>query len=291
MTSNSIKTYGINYTNSISYRFGFNGKEKDNEVGQGNYDFGARMYDSRIGRWMSLDPLAIKYPYLSPYNFVGNSPIMCIDPDGKKILPINKDADDAMANLSTTYGQALGITNSKTNVYGVKNSEMSLKQVRAALKVVNSKITKTQIAEAYQLYQALADPKIIEVQVLKTGENKPSFTNKPSDNNNGTNYAGKKSMDTDNQEWSEFTAIMQNQGGTVTSTLSDVLYNGKEINIKDKSYSIISSEKGQGWVFFNNEDSKTSGKTSGLLIVDGTNKTDNQNGNSITGAAVELQSK
>jgi RHS repeat-associated protein len=70
------------------YRFGFNGQEKDNELkGVGNsLDFGARMYDSRLGRWLSLDPLAAKYPTLSPYNFVGNSPLMFIDPDGKRIV-------------------------------------------------------------------------------------------------------------------------------------------------------------------------------------------------------------
>jgi RHS repeat-associated protein len=44
--------------------FGFNGKEKDDEVvGAGNsYDFDARMYNPRLGRWMSVDPSASKYP-------------------------------------------------------------------------------------------------------------------------------------------------------------------------------------------------------------------------------------
>ena len=74
--------------NDNSYRYGFNGMEKDDEVkGNGNsYDFGARLYDSRVGRWLSLDPLASKYPNLSPYNFVANSPIIFIDPDGEKIV-------------------------------------------------------------------------------------------------------------------------------------------------------------------------------------------------------------
>ena len=70
------------------YRFGFNGMEKDNEVkGIGNsMDFGARIYDSRLGKWLSTDPLQKKYPSLSPYNFVANNPIMFIDPDGRYIV-------------------------------------------------------------------------------------------------------------------------------------------------------------------------------------------------------------
>lgn len=77
------------------YCFGFNGQEKDNEIkGIGNsLDFGARMYGSREVRWMSLDPLATKYPSLSPYAFVGNSPIMLVDPDGKKLILKGNRAD------------------------------------------------------------------------------------------------------------------------------------------------------------------------------------------------------
>ena len=66
------------------YRFGFNGKEKDNELkGDGNsLDFGARIYDSRLGRWLALDPLMAKCPNLSPYHSFANSPIIVVDKDG-----------------------------------------------------------------------------------------------------------------------------------------------------------------------------------------------------------------
>ncbi len=70
-----------------NYRYGFNGKEKMDEIsGDGNsVDFGARILDTRLGRWMSLDPLQDKYPALSAYNYVANNPIKFIDPDGKEI--------------------------------------------------------------------------------------------------------------------------------------------------------------------------------------------------------------
>jgi RHS repeat-associated protein len=57
----------------------------DDEVkGDGNsYDFGARMYDSRLGRWLSIDPLAKNQPDQSPYKAFYNSPLIFSDPDGK----------------------------------------------------------------------------------------------------------------------------------------------------------------------------------------------------------------
>jgi RHS repeat-associated protein len=71
--------------NSDKARFAFNGMERNSEIDGGNYDFGARFYGAREGRWFSTDPYAEKYPALSPYNFVGNMPIDAVDPDGKKI--------------------------------------------------------------------------------------------------------------------------------------------------------------------------------------------------------------
>jgi RHS repeat-associated protein len=69
----------------LDYRFAFNGKERDNETyGEGNaYDFGARIYDSRIGRWLAVDPFTRKQPYASPYKSMSNNPILFIDPDGR----------------------------------------------------------------------------------------------------------------------------------------------------------------------------------------------------------------
>lgn len=85
---------GRTYTAGTSYRYGFNGKENDNEVkGEGNtLDFGARIYDSRLGRWLSGDPLEAKYPMHSPYNYAANNPNLFIDRDGNDwIISISQD--------------------------------------------------------------------------------------------------------------------------------------------------------------------------------------------------------
>jgi RHS repeat-associated protein len=78
-------------TNVGTYRFGYTGKEENNEInGNGNsYDFGNRQYDPRIGRWLSLDPLKALYPSMSPYCYAGNTPIAAKDPDGRLIIFVN----------------------------------------------------------------------------------------------------------------------------------------------------------------------------------------------------------
>ena len=66
------------------YRFGYNGMEADKEVkGSGNsYTTEFRQYDPRLGRWLSLDPLMAKYPWMSPYVAFNNNPIFFVDPLG-----------------------------------------------------------------------------------------------------------------------------------------------------------------------------------------------------------------
>ena len=68
-----------------SYHYGFNGMEKNEEWNEGSYDFGARMYDGRSGRWLAMDSKGAEYPNLSPYNFAANTPICAVDPNGKDV--------------------------------------------------------------------------------------------------------------------------------------------------------------------------------------------------------------
>lgn len=85
-----------------NYRYGFNGKENDNEVkGVGNQqDYGMRIYDPRVGRFLSVDPLTGKYPELTPYQFASNMPIRALDLDG---LEVFANFDEARHNM-VTYG-------------------------------------------------------------------------------------------------------------------------------------------------------------------------------------------
>lgn len=66
------------------YRYGFNGQEKDDEIsGNGNeLAFKFREYDARLGRFFTIDPLTDKFPYWTPYQFAGNTPIEARELEG-----------------------------------------------------------------------------------------------------------------------------------------------------------------------------------------------------------------
>jgi RHS repeat-associated protein len=83
---------------SSNYRFGFNGKPKDNEVnGNGNlYDYGFRIFNPSISRFLSLDPLTKKFPELTPFQFASNSPIMAIDLDGLEAFAVYNKATNSL---------------------------------------------------------------------------------------------------------------------------------------------------------------------------------------------------
>ena len=77
-------------SNSSSWTspYRFNAKEVDPETGLAYY--GARYYQSKLGVWLSVDPMSDKYPHQSPFTYCSNNPIMLFDPDGKEDYEVDK---------------------------------------------------------------------------------------------------------------------------------------------------------------------------------------------------------
>ncbi|PXY43144.1 hypothetical protein DMB68_22365 [Flavobacterium hydrophilum] len=78
---------------SESYRYGFQGQEKDDEIrgGEGNsLNYTYRMHDPRIGRFFAVDPLANKFSWNSPYAFSENRVMDGIELEGLEFVNLNK---------------------------------------------------------------------------------------------------------------------------------------------------------------------------------------------------------
>ena len=169
------------------YGFGFNGKEKDAETyGEGNeYDYGFRIYNPRIGKFLSVDPLAAKFPFYTPYQFSGNKPISCLDLDGLEDIyyldPIEEKNGNAIMDLltSTEIGAQIinefkntdpskGEVNKGYDVYlrAVSTSEMISDQMKGG--VVNfakKDATTTLFAYGYKQFPLLEE-------IIKSREDK-----------------------------------------------------------------------------------------------------------------------
>jgi RHS repeat-associated protein len=152
--------------NSSSFRFGFNNRLKDDETyGNANeYDYNNRLFDPRVGRFMSIDPLYKEFPWVTPYAYCENRPIDGIDMEGLEFVsyddkykykPVNS-VDDAAGNTmgflynlyADCYNSAAAIVNVSTSVAvnttqnGVANTAQKVesKAVQAGKAIVNTAI-------------------------------------------------------------------------------------------------------------------------------------------------------
>jgi RHS repeat-associated protein len=134
---------------SFSTPFRFNAKEFDAETG--NYYYGARYYNPRWSVWLSVDPLAHKYPNMTSYVFTGNNPVMLVDPDGMRIvLPNTQQANKVAGDLNRIY----------QNKYGISD----------AFIVVTREITITKANPKYKFWNPFTwgNPETISIVVKRT---------------------------------------------------------------------------------------------------------------------------
>jgi len=94
---------GRSFSTANQHRYGFNGKENDKDISEGGQDYGMRIYDARIGKFLSVDPIFAKYPFYSPYQFAGNSPILSVDIDGMEPSD-NKNVSESLPSSKLVFG-------------------------------------------------------------------------------------------------------------------------------------------------------------------------------------------
>ena len=98
----------------IANRYRFGGKEEQGFAGVPWQDFGARMYDPDLARWTTPDPLAEKYPGISPYVYCNSNPVNFVDPDGMAWGKVGKVAKKVYKTVKA---------GNKVSVKGILKSE------------------------------------------------------------------------------------------------------------------------------------------------------------------------
>ncbi|MCB0516487.1 MAG: RHS repeat-associated core domain-containing protein [Chitinophagales bacterium] len=89
-------------TGTYNNPYKFNGKELDAETG--NYYYGARYYNPSLSMWLSVDPLAEKYPGVSPYVYTLQNPVRYVDPNGMEPDGWVRDLSDGSLYLVNDMG-------------------------------------------------------------------------------------------------------------------------------------------------------------------------------------------
>ena len=113
------------------YKYKFSGKEWQDELNLNLYDYGARNYDPALGRWMNVDPLAEKYPNMSPYIYCANNPVLYVDPDGREFVEgkehVEKFRNDTNALIKSKSDEVLKLNNTggSPKKIGKLNNEIS----------------------------------------------------------------------------------------------------------------------------------------------------------------------
>ena len=103
----------------VHWTYTFSAKERDPETGL-SY-FGSRYYSSDLSVWLSVDPMAAKYPSLSPYVYCANNPVRLVDLDGEDFgIPPKTKAfiNGALTTLGGLAGTVGGIAACATGVGG-----------------------------------------------------------------------------------------------------------------------------------------------------------------------------
>jgi len=135
MLRNSALSSGSSPMKFGVYVYHFNGKETDEETGV--QDYGMRMYNALLGRFLSVDPLIGKYPELTPYQFTSNTPICAIDVDGLEKYIIIRYNYDGVHYRSTIKKVPANVVKNQANKTGFAVVNVNIPAGPISAKTIN----------------------------------------------------------------------------------------------------------------------------------------------------------
>jgi RHS repeat-associated protein len=233
------------------YRYGFNGHEKDDEVhGQkgSSYNFGARMYDSRVARFNSSDPWEKRYAWQSSYVYFKNSPISQIDwkglGDNKKTKSnpnSGKDAKDIGSKAKVKKQAKSGSTAVSKGVMGVipnpnrliaisKNEPAKIqKEVLSTMDNVRDELQKTYVGD---FVWSIGDNASVFVTGFSLFADQPTgLDGRPYQR--GAPETIQKGLDGMGTMFGLMTSLGKKVLGNVSNGVDDLLQGGNKLNADD----------------------------------------------------------
>jgi RHS repeat-associated protein len=212
--------------NQPDYKYKYNGKEFQDELGLNMYDYGARNYDPALGRFMNIDPHSENHYASSPYVYAYNNPNIFIDPDGKDgIVSGSGTKEDPYVVTANYYyyglnkDQIAGV-NSAIAAYNNDGKAFSFKAGDTEM-FVQFKLTATEVADAdIANEKALGDNVEIGDKTVRFGN---VINNGTVEGENHLGEAGKKLITLDQQKTEN---LQKNAPG---ASLSDI-YKGTMIH-------------------------------------------------------------
>ena len=193
----------------LENKFKYNGKEQQHqEFSDGSglewYDYGARIQDPQIGRWMTIDPHSEKYMSGSPYNYASNDPIILIDPNGKDAVIY----DEKNKKVATFH-------HNKVRVEKGMDKSQALVSFKAAIKQTDGK-TNT--------YKDIFNSKsIVNVHVGKFDDNTTPSTSKDANGNTVVSTImndGKLGAKEVNVNWDPSAGLKTTEGGSNSPSIN-----------------------------------------------------------------------
>ncbi len=122
---NAYYPFGLNHGANVNgaggaYKYQYNGKEFDDDLGLNWNDYGARFYDAAIGRWNSVDPSSEKQETVTGYHYVYNNPVKSTDPDGREPETGDECCGGRKEIVAGLFGSAVGFVD---NILGTQLRE------------------------------------------------------------------------------------------------------------------------------------------------------------------------